>query len=279
MRDSPQNLEDRFPSRGYGRIIETLRVVAGSVVLEIARTDDSLKHKIICDFVARVISSLLSIERLWELGHFEDCWILNRTILQRLFLLSHLRESDEFKEFEEWSFVKQAKALHKLATDQEFRQKVEADDLVFEAEQWARFLELNQKGISWKEPRPEDVAKKMKMSFLYHYGYDYASRFIHPFAGDGRDAVHRLIQKDWIPTPRHSVVVKNSILAVTMVFQEALNASDLRWRPILFDFLDQVRESVEDASQDYGLSFLKIAQLFQERQLSEAIGSTPASGD
>jgi hypothetical protein len=57
------------------------------------------------------------IVQLWEIKDFQDCWVLHRSLLDRLFHLRALNERDEFDEFEAWSFKKQYEAVARLKSD------------------------------------------------------------------------------------------------------------------------------------------------------------------
>src|SRR3990172_3994391 len=70
------------------------------------------------------------------------------------------------------------------------------------------------------------------MSFLYSYGYDYSSRFVHPMAGDGQDCIAQVIGQQRAFSGEQIAVLHNSILVQTMLTQEGLNQSRLHWMAI-----------------------------------------------
>jgi hypothetical protein len=85
---------------------------------------------------------------------------------------------------------------------------------------------------------------------LYRFGYDFASRLVHPMATDGLEDFYRITMLDPLRTFPTSDRSANTLLIGTIIVQEALNASSFRWRRVLFDFLDELRRGVETGSKD-----------------------------
>jgi len=122
----------------------------------------------------------------------------------------------------------------------------------------------------------------MDLGFLYSLGYDYASTHLHPMANDGVGDYTALL------TPRAAVivpdatVVRNSILVQSMLVQEALNVSKMRWRAIVYDFLDQIRLFLGTGDPQFQLTMIKIGRAWPGIQLREPPtskdGPIPASG-
>jgi hypothetical protein len=65
--------------------------------------------------------------------------------------------------------------------------------------------------------------------------------------------------------PDQITLLHNSILAVTLIIQSVLNYSSLKWMNIMWDFIEQVRLSLNDGNKDYGVTFVKIANRFGEQ--------------
>ena len=110
---------------------------------------------------------------------------LHRCLLDRLFHLSYLREKNEFELFEAWSFLEQYESLNRVRSDPEFGRNLDGVGFSVTTEQKERARTLSRDRPIWRRPKAEDVAKRLDMRFLYSYGYDYASRHIHPMANDG----------------------------------------------------------------------------------------------
>src|ERR1700692_4970258 len=88
----------------------------------------------------------------------------------------------------------------------------------------SRYHRLAKNPPDWRRPKAEDAAKGLGLTFLYRYGYDYASRHVHPMANDGQDdfyTITRLEPRPDIPAAG-IVVLSNSILVASMILQEAL---------------------------------------------------------
>ena len=125
----------------------------------------------------------------------------------------------------------------------------------------------------WQRPKAEDVAKSMNLSFLYKYGYDFASTHVHPMANDGHQDFYTLTKlKPTPPFPDQISVLSNSILVSSLILQEALNLSSLRWRRVLWDYLEQMRLFLEKGDNAYAESFLKLEYMFPDTELCEKVG-------
>lgn len=73
---------------------------------------------IIRNFLARADTTARAVFKLWEIHDFQDCWVLHRCLLDRLFYLRFLTRTDSFSNFEEWSFHEQYKAVNRVRSDQ-----------------------------------------------------------------------------------------------------------------------------------------------------------------
>jgi hypothetical protein len=119
--------------------------------------------------------------------------------------------------------------------------------------------------VSWREPKAEDAAKSLGMSFLYKFGYDYASRFLHPSATDGRHEFEFLTglgsRGD---RGDQRIILHDSALAFTILLSEALNSGSLEWRSIIFDCVDAFRKALTGEALEYRQCFEKIASAGRE---------------
>lgn len=244
-------------SSNYRPIEEYVRTVAAmskftTILLSFFPDDGTqIREIIIRNFIARGMTGLESIIELWHLGHFQDCWILYRALLDRLFHLRALAEKNEFESFEKWSFVKQYDALNRVLSDPMFREKVDDENLAISENDRNRYNNIKKENVEWFRPKVELIAKKsFNMPFLYYYGYDYASTQVHPMATDGEGDYYRIVHQAY-PKFDQRVVINNSILIYSLLVQEGLNASELQWRSIVYKFIEQCRSSLETGSEDH----------------------------
>lgn len=248
----------------YRKAIDALFGVCGIALFSFAKFECKKKDIIIRNYVARGAKSLRAIMALWDIDDYQNAWVIHRSIVDRLFHLRFLGESDSFLEYDDWSFFEQFKAQNKVKSDIEFKHEAVGwlYELTEEQRKRASFLEQNKP--MWKRPKPEIVAKKMEMSFLYHYGYDYASTHVHPMSNDGEYDFYNITNLE-CPSqfPSHIVVLSNSILAVSMLLQDAMNYSSFVWRRMMWDFLEDIRKMLRTDNLEYCNSFLKIAGYFQ----------------
>lgn len=249
--------------------IQTFRAYCRLVLLSFAKHGEGLRETIARNFVARGMSCTQNIFTVWEAGSEQDAWILHRSLLDRLLLLHHLGETDSFSDFEEYSFVSMYKARHQLLSDPHMRSKVPPSLKELQKSNKPRNEEIAAKQSRWQRPKPEDVAKKMNLGFLYRFDYDYASTHVHPMAGDGEADVTRLISPPQASTPPDATVVRNSILVQAMLVQEALNVSRMHWVAIVYDFLEQIRVFLETGDPQFHVTFLKIGRAGPAFQLCQ----------
>ena len=211
-----------------------------------------------------------AIFKLWEISDYQDAWIIHRALLDRLFHLHELGEKDEFCEFDDWSFFEQYKGQNRVKSDPEF--KHESVGWVYELtdEQKLRIKSLSTSHPKWRRPKAETVAKSMELEFLYKYGYDFASTNVHPMANDGQQDFYTITKLEPAPRfPDQISVLSNSLLAGSVLLQEALNYSGFKWRRLLWDYLEQIRRFLDEGDSSYKESFLKLGRMFPESELYE----------
>lgn len=216
-----------------------------------------------------------SIYAVWRAGSEQDAWILHRSLLDRLLHLHHLDETDGFSNFEEHSFLSIYEARHQLLSDPDMSGKAPSSLKELQMKDKPRYDAISGKRPRWRRPKAEDIAKAMDLGFLYRYGYDYASRHVHPMAGDGEDDFVTLTSPPHATTVSDATVVRNSLLVQSMIVQEAFNVSKMRWRRIAYDFLDQIRRFLGSGDPQFHVTFYKIGQAWPAMQLCDP----PTSND
>lgn len=240
---------DHFPHVPAGRYwetIEALRAATGPILASFAQNSQALHDRIIRNFIARGATALDSLAVVWRLGNYSDCWVLYRALLDRFLHLAELAHTKGFDAFEKHSFVCQFEAKNRLLSDPAVRGKRPKDELCFTVEQKARYKELKAEGVRWKRPNARDVAKRLGLLVLYNYGYDYASTHVHPMANDGEESFASLLGSGSSPGTDDAIVLSNGILVQTMLVQEGLNASGLKWRALIYNLLDDIRAVLGD---------------------------------
>lgn len=231
-----------LPVTTYFELIEAVDRFSLCVLVSFSKASDSIADKIIRNFIARSTAGLRSIRQLWPECRYGDCWSLFRVMVDRLVHLHALAERGDWQLFDDWSFVWQYESNQRGLSDPLMSAKAKAAQVNLTDEQHNRYRELKRKNPEWRRPKAKDVFKSLEMPFLYHFAYDFASTQVHPMANDGEEDYFVLtgIKPTGFDIDR-SVILSNSILMQTMILQEGMNASGMRWRKIVYDFLSHVR--------------------------------------
>ena len=251
------------------KALETLRLYCGVVLVSFAKYGQGLRETIARNFVARGMTCTQGIFSMWKGGSDQDAWILHRALLERLLLLHHLSETDTYLGFEEYSFVAMYKARQQLLSDPDMKDKLPSTLKELQKANATRYEKIVAQQSHWQRPRPEDVARKMGLGFLYRFGYDYASTHVHPMAEDGDTDFIRLTSSHCTSNPLDETVILNSILVQTLLVQEALNVSRMRRRAIVYDFLEEVRMFLKTGNPEFHATFYKIASTWPDFQLCQ----------
>lgn len=272
--------DDYLPVEAYKEALGAFHAIAGALLFEFAREKRGDRDTIIRNFIARTDMIARAVFRLWELQDYQDCWVLHRCLLDRLFHLWHLQQNDQFEMFEAWSFLEQYNALNRVRSDPEFNGARESKLFGLTLEQKERAGALAKNPPVWQRPKAEEVAKSLDMRFLYRFAYDFASTHVHPMANDGHQDFYTITKLEPAPDfPDQRSVLSNTLLVATMVVQQGLNASTLSWRALVYDFLDDLRRFLGTGPDDYKISFLKLgAMIEQGMRLCQSPGSREGEG-
>ncbi len=256
----------------YRQGADALGGVIGMVLISFAKHECGTRDIIIRNFAARSAMALKGVFAVWDLGDYQDAWAIHRTILDRLFHLNHIATNAQFEEFEAWSFFEQFKGQNRVRSDEAFKHEATGEIYELSEEQRRRVKELSRSKPTWKRPKAEDVAKQMGLEFLYKYGYDYASTHVHPMATDGeQDFTSITGLRPSQAFPSQITVLSNSVLAVTLVLQDALNFSSFRWQRLLWAFCEQMLSLLDSGDVAYRRTFLSLAERFKEGELCEPV--------
>lgn len=142
-----------LPVERYEEALGTLHAIAGILLFEFAREKRGDRDTIIRNFIARTDMMARAVFRLWELQDYQDCWILYRCLLDRLFHLWHLQQNDQFELFEAWSFLEQYNAVNRVRSDPEFSGARESKLFALTPEQKEREHALATPGPSGSDRR------------------------------------------------------------------------------------------------------------------------------
>ena len=255
----PDNKQPRYSSpEAYSELIKTLHAFTGIILYALLDDDARLRDRIIRSFIARGMTCLESIETLWWMQHFQDCYSLYRCLLDRLFHLHVLDRDDSFGHFDNWCFLEQSKRANYARSHSQFRERTEVHSFT-DAEK-RRYKELVEALVPrWHRPDPRAVAKDMGLEVLYHLGYAYASQHVHPMANDGEEDFERITMLRTEPRFDQRSALSNSILVQLLLTQRGLNSSSFAWRRMLHTFLDECLSFLRTGSLTYQITFLKIA--------------------
>jgi hypothetical protein len=259
--------EDYLPVEMYIEALDAFHLVSGIILFEYARQELDIRETIIRNFIARADTMARAVFRLWEIQDYQDCWILHRCLMDRLFHITHLDDHNQFEVFEEWSFFEQYKATERVMSDPGFKDSSESKVIRLTEKDKERAKLIYKNPSVWRRPKAEEVAKKLDMPFLYRYGYDYGSTHVHPMAADGfRDFFTITKLTGEIEFPDERSVLSNTLLVATMIVQGGLNASGRDWHLYIYDFIDNFRRFLGVGLTDYRLNVLNIVQLVNQKK-------------
>jgi Family of unknown function (DUF5677) len=252
--------------------LDALRVITRVVLFEFMRQPRDIRDNMLRNYVARAEKLAHSVFVLWGLEDFQSCGILFRCLLERYFLIRHLWDTNGFEEFERWSFLEEFKAVQRVRGDDAV--DTSRSDLFVPPtdQQRKRAAALFKEPPKWRRPKAEDVAKSLHLGFLYTYGYLHASAQVHPMADDGLQDFHMVTGAMPAPDfPDQSAVLSNTLLVNTLLLQDAMNASSMRWMAVVFNALNDVREFLADGHFDVTDRISTLAAAFQQNMvLSES---------
>lgn len=246
----------------YREAIDILDTFTTLILLSFAKHQAKVKDVIIRNFIARGIVSLKSILKLSEAGNYQDCWVLHRCLLDRLIHLVALHDKNEFEIFEKWSFKQQYEYMNKVRSDTDVKDKISPDFFDEFDKKKDKYAIISKEQPCWSRPKAEEIAKKMNLMFLYKYGYDYASSFVHPMANDGDNDFLRQTKLGKERWPEDSLlVINNSCAVMILLIKEGLTYSSFLWRGIIGRFLEDYLSFLTSGANDYLSTFLTIGKL------------------
>ena len=231
----------------HSEIIEQIEAIGKWLLFQLANENEPLKHTYLRNNIAKVISLLNSIQILNRQENFNDAQILFRCLIDRLVYIFHLEENNNYEDFENWTFIKSYSHIHNARADQQV-QNIKRNPLFqLSKENTNRYYELKKlKKDKFEKPKPETTLKKEGLSFIYKFGYNYASMHTHPMFFDGKEEFYQLT--GLLPNPyekyHNDDLLPNSILVSLIILQEILNSINLRFIYLIYDFIDELKKEV-----------------------------------
>ena len=249
----------------YTQSAQVLTEYTSVVLKNYADISNENRDRIIRNLIARSITALRGIINLWSIQDYNDCWVLYRVLLDRLFYLETLGTEESFGKFSDWCFINSFEYKMKCLNDPEFAEKIEPEKFVLSEEDKKRYESLKTTDVNWKKPSAFKVAKKMKLDFLYNYGYRFASGHVHPTANEGMEDVARLTGQTIDQTYDDQItVIHNSSLIMNIILRQGINFSNLEWRSAILTFLDQHAAFITGLPNKYINSINVIRKLVSE---------------
>lgn len=236
----------------YRRVIDAFHAVCRLILLSFAKHDLDFKNLMIRDFVARTAMTIRGVMSLWDLSNYQDCWILYRCLLDRLFHLVDIDDKNRYESFDDWSFYEQCKYWNVVRCDPNNRDTANSQMSEPTPEERKRYNNLAKDPPKWKRPKAEEVAKRLNLSFLYKYGYDVASTHVHPMATDGLQDFFTITSLE--PPrefPDQRSVLHNSILVGIVILEKSLSRGDFQWPGVIKRFFGSLMRHLNDGSDEY----------------------------
>ncbi len=231
------------------------------VLFEFRADISSVKDKILCNFLAKSISQLDTIQMLSYNRKTSDGYMLYRGMIDRLGHLFYLQRTETFQQFDDWSFIQKYEFNNSVLSDPNFNTIIEASKFKPTITDTKKYQTLKLIKNIWSRPKNiEDEFKKRELGFLYKYGYDHASGFVHPLSNDGEIEGIKLLEVANEIAIQHddywlNILLQNSCLISSMTIQECLNQSSFKWHTLVYDFINSFRQAMNNEENKFQLYF------------------------
>jgi len=227
--------------------------------------ETDLRMIITRNFFSKSAMLVRSIFTLWDIKAFQECHILYRCLVERLFYLNKLFSENSFETYEEWSFMKQYDFFARVRADGRYKAQTDKLAPITETAKLRR-AELRKKNVQWKEPKAKDIANSLGRDYLYLYGYDYSSMHIHPMANDGlQDYETVTTLRSGENFPSHETVLRNSLLVFWLLISDTLKHLNAIVSPTLNHFLVSYFENLEKDSQEYWIFYYQLIEMHKAK--------------
>lgn len=249
------------------KAIENFDIAIKTILYDIAKKAETKKDIFLRNSISKSCSILTSIQLLYRSSKYHDGWILYRTLVERLATIYYLNETDTYETFEQWSFIRNYEDQNTSRSDPRFKKILNDPAFRITKSMTKKYNEYKKLKAEWKRPKAEDMLNKEKLDFVYKYGFDYASKHVHPMSDDGLLEFHVLTKLEPNPYKDHdfSVLLNNSLIISTMILQTALNSMSLDFIAVVYNYIDAIRNVLKEDYMSYKQEFLKIGKLAEQR--------------
>jgi hypothetical protein len=243
----------------FPEIIKAIKGVVTLVLFDLSKEPLNKKDTILRNTISKCTVLLTEIEYLHNLGSHHNASILYRVLLERLAHIHYLKRTESFDDFIDWSFKVKYEYRNTARGDERFKEVKENPLFKIEKHDSDKYRDIQVRKVAWKRPDVKTEMKMMKLDFLYKFGYDYSSQYVHPMDDDGLLEFHLLTNLK--PNPFENVDYKtlsNSILTSVVILEYTFDWLDGKYIRLVYAFLDNVLKHLKDGSDSYRLDFLKI---------------------
>ena len=208
---------------------------------ELLKESLSKPQKLHVNFMAKSVTLLKGIHTLWHSECFDECYVLQRCLSDRLFHLKDLVDKECYQEFEDFSFYKTYQSRQKLRSNSDFPEYRKLVNI--SAADNRKFQEISKNKVTYKRPKAEEIAKKLlDMPFLYDLGYDLTSGAVHPMFNDGEKELNLMLDPEYhLRMPDHRDILHNSLLYAHVIINTAMGAIGYQWRKPVIEFTDDLQ--------------------------------------
>lgn len=249
----------------YMKAVSVLTEFTKIILYSYAMYSNETRDSVIRNFIARSITSLNGLLQLWQARDYHDCWLLYRAILDRFFHLESLGRENTFELFEKCCFKKRYRYKLRCLSDPELRGKIDASLFSPSQEDQERYNSIKNETLTWKRPKAKEIASDLNLGFLYSYGYDFASTYVHPSAVEGQEDFSRLTGIDTGKSFDDQItVIHNSCLVTNMIIHDGLLFSQLKWRSPILRFINDFFSFIHKGSDKYPSTLRQIFQMANE---------------
>jgi len=236
----PRQLLDEH---SYKKVLTMACKVVSSMIRHFAavRLVAARKDYIIVNFLSRASATTKSMMHLYDLNDYSSFMILLRIVIERILYLGHLELTNAYEEFEKDTIWERHRQLHRIKSDADMVRK--AGSQFKTAYQISHLLVKNikrmfgsKKGLPY---HAETSAKQMKLDFLYTYGYEVASSYVHPMADEGSQELEELIANTVRSLGSEKAsLLQNACFALLLLVRYSVKYSSMAWDSRYSSFVD-----------------------------------------
>ena len=237
------------------------------LLFELAEKCESRKDFYLRNALAKTASLIESIFKLHQIGNYYDGWILYRSLSGRLAHILYLDKNNSYLDFEKWTFIRDFEDNNRARSDPKFKRNLLDSNFDIDDTQKLKYSNYKSDNPKWKRPKVENILVENELDFLYKYGYDYASKHTHPMYNDGSYEFYKLTGLEPNPYANFSktALIINRLLLATMITQTCLNFLTFKFRTIMYNYIESIRNSLDGDDKSFKINFIKIDKLFEEK--------------